>query len=329
MRVFLFLQVIALIIFVYTMYFLPSNLYFISVVSVFVIVNTVGLTYYVFRTWWKELQNPGKITKFLYFTLLFIAVIAVIFLFSNIFRMWVYKYPEDSLVNFSNSLLVISTFLLVSFGISYLTLKRELEKQLQEYEKLRNVQQKLSIQVVRYKTNPHFLFNSLSTAISMLDLQVEREKIREYLSNIAELFRVVLNAPEVWTLKDELELAKRYLEIQKVRVEGLEYEITMGPACETVRIPSLVLQPIVENSIVHGIAKSKNGGKIKLECMKVNGIVTIKVSDNGKGGEKIIPGTGLKLVQELMSAFSRKVELNFETSLEVGTIVTLSWEDVN
>uniref|UniRef100_A0A7V4NFA7 Histidine kinase n=1 Tax=Fervidobacterium pennivorans TaxID=93466 RepID=A0A7V4NFA7_FERPE len=328
MRVFLFLQVIALIIFVYTMYFLPSNLYFISVVSVFVIVNTVGLTYYVFRTWWKEIRNSGQLSEFLYFTLLFTAIVAVLFLFSNIFRMWVYKYTEDSLVNFSNSLLVVSTFLLVSFGVSYLALKRELEKQIQEYEKLRTVQQKLSIQVVRYKTNPHFLFNSLSTAISMLELQVEREKIREYLSNLAELFRVVLNAPEVWTLKDELELTKRYLEIQKVRVEGLEYEITMSPACETVKIPSLVLQPIVENSVVHGIAKSKNGGKIKLECMKVNGTVTIKVRDNGKGGEKIIPGTGLKLVQELMNAFSRKVELYFETSPEGGTIVTLSWEDV-
>lgn len=328
MRVFLFLQVIALIIFVYTMYFLPSNLYFISIVSVFVIVNTVGLTYYVFRTWWKEIRNSGQLTKVFYFTLLVTAIVAVLFLFSNIFRMWVYRYTEDSLVNFSNSLLAISTFLLVSFGVSYLTLKRELEKQIQEYEKLRTVQQRLSIQVVRYKTNPHFLFNSLSTAISMLDLRVEREKIREYLSNLAELFRVVLNAPEVWTLKDELELAKRYLEIQKVRVEGLEYEITMGPACETVRIPSLVLQPIVENSIVHGIAKSKNGGKIKLECTKVNGTVTIKVSDNGKGGEKIIPGMGLKLVQELMNAFSRKVELHFESSPESGTIVTLSWEDI-
>ncbi|MGC9772366.1 sensor histidine kinase [Fervidobacterium islandicum] len=330
MRVFLFLQLIALVIFVYTMYFLPSNLYFISVVSIFIIVNTVGLTYYIFRAWAKELiaSSKSKWSRFLYFLLVAVAIVGITFLFLNISGMWISKYSEDSLANFTNSLLVVSTFLLVSFGIAYLTLRRELERQLREYEKLKGAQQKLSIQVIRYKTNPHFLYNSLSTAISMLDLGEAPEAVKEYLSNLAELFRTVFQAPEVWTLKDELELAARYLEIQKLRIEGLNYEIKVDAECDKVRIPSLVLQPIVENAVIHGIAKSKDGRKILIECFIENGRVVIKVIDDGKGSENIVPGTGLKLVEELLKAFARNVELKVESYPEKGTTVILSWQRV-
>jgi len=325
MRVFLFLQLIALIIFIYSMYILPSNLYFISVISIFIIVNTVGLTYYAFRMWGKELKGSNKTMRFLYFVLLIVALGGIVFLFSNLFQMWINVYSEEVLSNFTYSLLVVSTFLLVSFGISYITLRRELEKQVLEYERLKESQLKLKMQAFRYKTNPHFLFNSISVAISMLELGEDKDKVLRYLSDLSELFRVVLNTPETWSLEEELRLISKYLDIQKVRMERFDYEIFLEPECSKVIVPSLILQPIVENSIVHGVAKSKNGGKIMISCSFSGRRFEIKVSDNGRGAEKIVPGTGLRVVEELMKAFFKESAIRYETSYGNGTTVTLSW----
>ena len=325
MRVFLFLQLIALIIFIYSMYILPSNLYFISVISIFIIVNTVGLTYYAFRMWGKELKGSNKTMRFLYFVLLIVALGGIVFLFSNLFQMWINVYSEEVLSNFTYSLLVVSTFLLVSFGISYITLRRELEKQVLEYERLKESQLKLKMQAFRYKTNPHFLFNSISVAISMLELGEDKDKVVRYLSDLSELFRVVLNTPETWSLEEELRLISKYLDIQKVRMERFDYEIFLEPECSKVIVPSLILQPIVENSIVHGVAKSKNGGKIMISCSFNGKRFEIKVSDNGRGAEKIVPGTGLRVVEELMKAFFKESAIRYETSYGNGTTVTLSW----
>jgi len=325
MRVFLFLQLIALIIFIYSMYILPSNLYFISVISIFIIVNTVGLTYYAFRMWGKELKGSNKTMRFLYFVLLIVALGGIVFLFSNLFQMWINVYSEEVLSNFTYSLLVVSTFLLVSFGISYITLRRELEKQVLEYERLKESQLKLKMQAFRYKTNPHFLFNSISVAISMLELGEDKDKVVRYLSDLSELFRVVLNTPETWSLEEELRLISKYLDIQKVRMERFDYEIFLEPECSKVIVPSLILQPIVENSIVHGVAKSKNGGKIMISCSFSGRRFEIKVSDNGRGAEKIVPGTGLRVVEELMKAFFKESAIRYETSYGNGTTVTLSW----
>ncbi len=325
MRVFLFLQLIALIIFIYSMYILPSNLYFISVISIFIIVNTVGLTYYAFRMWGKELKGSNKTMRFLYFVLLIVALGGIIFLFSNLFQMWINVYSEEVLSNFTYSLLVVSTFLLVSFGISYITLRRELERQILEYERLKESQLKLKMQAFRYKTNPHFLFNSISVAISMLELGEDKDKVVRYLSDLSELFRVVLNTPETWSLEEELSLISKYFDIQKVRMQRFDYEIFLEPGCSKVIVPSLILQPIVENSIVHGIAKSKNGGKIMISCSFSGRRFEIKVSDNGRGAEKIVPGTGLRVVEELMKAFFKESAIRYETSYDNGTTVTLSW----
>ncbi|SHN62393.1 sensor histidine kinase [Fervidobacterium gondwanense] len=325
MRVFLFLQLISLIIFVYIMYFVPSNLYLFSVIATFLIVNTVGITYYVFRMWGKELVNATKQIKLLYFSLLVVAVVGLGFLFANLFNMWIDRYPIDTLSNFLNALLVVSTFLLVSFGVSYVALKRELERQVIEYKKLNEAQMKLRMQVFRYKTNPHFLFNSMSTAVSMIDLGESNDKLREYLINLSELFRAVLEAPEVWTLKDEISLVKKYLDIQKIRLSNFDYMIDIQPECEGVKIPSLILQPIVENSIIHGVTKSTNSGVITIEAKQTDGFILLSIQDNGKGASEIVKGAGLQMVENLLKTFDKDSELIYETSPGKGTKVFLRW----
>ncbi|MGQ9855721.1 MAG: sensor histidine kinase [Fervidobacterium sp.] len=325
MRVFLFLQLISLIIFVYIMYFIPSNLYLFSIIATFLIVNTVGITYYVFRMWGKELADSKKMMKVAYILLVIVAVVGLGFLFINLFNMWINRYPIDTLSDFLNALLVVSTFLLVSFGISYVALRRELERQIVEYEKLNEAQMKLRMQVFRYKTNPHFLFNSMSTAISMIDLGESNDKLREYLINLSELFRAVLEAPEVWTLKDEISLVKKYLDIQKIRLSNFDYMIDIQPECEGVKIPSLILQPLVENSIIHGVTKSTNGGVITIEAKLTEGFILLSIQDNGKGAPEIVKGAGLRMVENLLKTFDKDSEVIYETSPGKGTKVFLRW----
>lgn len=323
-KVILFLQLLVLIIFIFSMYVLPSNAYFISVLSIFIIVNTAGLSYYVFRIWVSNLTNSKRILRVFYSFVLVIAFLGMLYLIINLFELWIDRYPQDTLMSFINALLVISTFLLVSFGIAYLTLKRELEKQIVENERLKQIQLELKLKSLKLKLNPHFLFNSIAVAISMLELDEEKEKLKSYLSNVADLLRMSVDAPEVWSIKEEMELATKYLNIQKERFENLDFEVDVPESCMSRRIPALILQPILENAIVHGISKSKKRGLISISCQENNEKeVIIEIKDNGIGTQKIAKGTGLTIVEERLRLFSKDSKIEYLTKLNEGTCVRI------
>ncbi|MCX7654612.1 MAG: histidine kinase [Fervidobacterium sp.] len=327
MRVILFLQLIVLTTLTYSMYLLPSNVYLISVLSIFVIFNTVGLFYYVFRMWFSNIKNGKNSAKILYTIALVFSALSVAYLLINLFKFWIERYSQDVLTLFLNTVLIILSFLVVSFGIAYLTLKRELENQLFENEKLREKQLIFKLESLKSKLNPHFLFNSIAIAISMIDLDESKDKLKNYLLNITELLRMSIDAPEVWSVKEEFELASKYLNIQKERFNNFDFKIIVSEACLSKQIPSLILQPIIENSILHGISKIKEDGLITISCETLNdqGIV-IEVKDNGKGAERISKGTGLTIVEERLNLFSKKSKLEYLSKINEGTCVKLYLE---
>ena len=125
------MQLIAVVIFIFIMYLIPANLYLVSIISIFVIVNTVGITYYILRSWAADLKNEGTKSK-VYFAFSLIGVIfAIVFLLINLSNFWLSRYSYDKFINFTNALALVTTFLLASFGISYVALKRELQKQIE------------------------------------------------------------------------------------------------------------------------------------------------------------------------------------------------------
>ena len=143
------------------------------------------------------------------------------------------------------------------------------------------------LKMLRYQLNPHFLFNTLN-AISTLVLEKEGERANEMVTRLSNFLRYSLdNDPmEKVTLEQEITTLKLYLGIEKVRFEErLEIDFQIDSEAEKALIPSLILQPLVENSIKYAIAKSENGGTISLHAKIFANELLLELKDNGPGVE--------------------------------------------
>ena len=141
------------------------------------------------------------------------------------------------------------------------------------------------------KLHPHFLFNTLNT-ISALILE-DPPLADRIVQRLAALLRTSLDASSQPTipLKDEIELIRNYLEIERARFrERLTYEIAVGPELEALQIPPLTLQPLVENSVKFAISPRIKGGTIEISGDRTIDTLTLEVRDDGPGfSEAMIP----------------------------------------
>lgn len=178
----------------------------------------------------------------------------------------------------------------------------------QEFEKLAA---KAQLSALRSQINPHFLFNALTT-IGYL-IQTVPDKAFDTLMRLTQLLRGVLNSTgEFCTLGQELKLIESYLEIERARFEErLQVEIDVPKELEKLQVPALILQPLVENAIKHGISENKAGGRVRisarLETAAGSEILKLTVFDTGKGlrPEKVLnsDGVGLKNIRERLRSY--------------------------
>ena len=139
------------------------------------------------------------------------------------------------------------------------------------------------LKMLQSQINPHFLYNTLDTILWLAELK-EYESVTKVTSALGRLLRLSLSTElDFVTLKDEIDHVKYYLEIQKFRYEDmLIYEIGEAGNLENVPVPKLIIQPIVENAIYHGL-RPNGGGKINISFEKSGEDIVIIISDNGKG----------------------------------------------
>ena len=138
---------------------------------------------------------------------------------------------------------------------------------------------------LRGQLNPHFLFNTLN-AISTMALKHEHENVVATLGLLSELLRVSLDErlPQEVALADELELLDRYLEIQRIRFgDRLHVRQDIADDALGALVPIMILQPLAENAIVHGIAPVPGPGELRLRAERRNGDLVLEVSDTGPG----------------------------------------------
>jgi LytS/YehU family sensor histidine kinase len=168
------------------------------------------------------------------------------------------------------------------FGINY-HYRLVSEKQLHlEAVKLSHISQ---IKMLRYQINPHFLFNTLN-AISTLVLRGSKEKANGMLIRLSTFLRFSLdNEPDKKIrLYEELKALMLYLEIEKMRFDDrLTVKFEVEPNAENMLVPSLLLQPLVENSIKYAIAQMSKGGLIQVKAKCELDCLHIEVNDNGPG----------------------------------------------
>lgn len=195
-------------------------------------------------------------------------------------------------------LLKYALIVALSIGIAFLVIlyfiKKRNKKKLTEKEQQKNTA-RLQLNSIRSQLNPHFLFNALSGIQNLMNKN-EIDNANKYLSKFARLTRNVLDDKELISLSQERNLLDDYLQMEQLRF-GFKYEIKCSENLDNVEIPSMLLQPFVENAVKHGISQKATAGKIMIEFIKQENNLVLTVSDNGNGfdAEKKYDGLGLQL----------------------------------
>ena len=144
------------------------------------------------------------------------------------------------------------------------------------------------------RIRPHFLFNTLNSAIALV--RAEPAKAETLLEDLSDLFRhALIDQGESVTLNDEITLARRYLAIEQVRFgERLQVEWGLDPQAGTAMLPPLLLQPLVENAVRHGVEPSATGATVRVSTQRRGSVVVIKVTNTVPAGAGA-PGHGVAL----------------------------------
>jgi len=204
-------------------------------------------------------------------------------------------------IDFHLNVIIYWSVVGVQHGVSYYrkfvereSLAAQLELRATQLES-QLTQAKLS--ALKMQLHPHFLFNTLN-AIVVLVRQRRIEEADEMLTNLSELLRQTLAGWETQEvpLRRELELTKLYLGIQRVRFQDrLTIEVNFSPATLNALVPSLLLQPLVENAVRHGVSKSSASVRIELKSRLSDSFLEIQVCDDGPGISEGSSGNGLGL----------------------------------
>ena len=161
------------------------------------------------------------------------------------------------------------------------------------------------LRALRAQVNPHFLFNTLN-AISVLAMKGDGQRVTQTLALLSDLLRLTIDGglPQSVPLSHELELTDLYLEIQRVRFpDRLMVDRDIATDALDALVPSLLLQPIVENAVVHGIAQDVEAGRITLSARRDGGDLRLQVCDTGPGfpSGSLREGIGLANTRERLA----------------------------
>jgi sensor histidine kinase YesM len=184
-----------------------------------------------------------------------------------------------------------------------------------------------SLRLLQAQIEPHFLFNTLSNVLSLMDTDVDRA--RQMLMDLNEYLRISLDRTrqEMVTLSRELDLVRRYLNIFKIRMGSrLRFEITDHTGIPDLPFPPLVVQPLVENALKYGLEPKVGGGKITIDCRMAGRDLVISVSDTGIGLDDTDAraGVGLNNVsRRLTSIYGNAARVTLTRNRPAGTLAMI------
>ena len=185
----------------------------------------------------------------------------------------------------------------------------------------------LSLTALRSRLEPHFLFNALNTLRATI--RRDPEQARALVSDLADLYRYLLHHPHDASVMNEVEHACAYLAIERARLsdERLAVQTSIDESVRDARVPALLLQPIVENAVKHGITPKQGLGRITIRASEVGELLRIEVEDEADGPYRGSPtkGSGLALQtlrKRLDQQYGGQASLQL-SSKERGTLVTV------
>ena len=221
-------------------------------------------------------------------------------------------------------------FVLVAWSVLYVGAREHVQLQAERERALRaeSLASGARLQALRYQINPHFLFNTLN-AVSTLVVERHTAEATRMLARLSDFLRLTLDertGDEV-PLAEELDFAQRYLDIEQVRFgERLRLEISVAPEARDAMVPVLLLQPLVENAVKHGISTREEGGRIALLAECRGATLRITVCDDGPGPASTEGGRGIGLAntrERLRTLYGDAQRLEMRGSPDGGTQVVV------
>ena len=183
-----------------------------------------------------------------------------------------------------------------------------------------------NLRMLQAQIEPHFLFNTLSNVISLIDNDPQKSK--NLLESLTVFLRATLkrSSDEQQTLAAEINLVRSYLDIMQIRMgKRLQYRINCPDDVLDCQFPPLLLQPLVENAIIHGIDPLAEGGEIDIDISKDNAMLQLNVSDSGRGLQtNKLKGFGLGNIRaRIKSIYAETGRLVIQENHPRGLIVTI------
>jgi signal transduction histidine kinase len=196
-------------------------------------------------------------------------------------------------------------------------------------EELRELAASAQLAALRAQVNPHFLFNTLNSIAQLV--ATDPPKAEDCIERLANLYRYVLNRANAQfvSLAEELRMAEWYLEIEQVRFgDALTVEQRIDRRALPVMVPSLILQPLVENAVKHGIGPKVGGGRVTIQASLDNGELHLAVTDTGVGvrnRETVFErGIGLRNIRDRLTQIYRATDQpQVSSGMEGGTTVSM------
>jgi two-component sensor histidine kinase len=209
------------------------------------------------------------------------------------------------------------------------SIEREKEVARSRLQQAEHLATQSRLRALQAQINPHFLFNALNTVVGLISVDAKRAE--KLVTDLSRLFRHTLTVSEkrMVTLAEELEIIRSYLAIEKVRFGNrLEYDVVVDGNPKDVSTIGLIIQPVVENSIKHGISSLTSGGRIDVHCRISESDIYVEVRDTGKGfgssRENSGAGHGLGSVEErLRLAYGKRGRLT--RSNRDGAVVEIAF----
>ena len=202
-------------------------------------------------------------------------------------------------------------FFIIAWASLYLTLgyAREVREAERTASRYAQAAQDAELRSLRYQVNPHFLFNTLNS-LSSLVIKGDNARAEQMIQSLSGFYRTSLSSDplEDVTLIEEVELQQRYLEIETVRYpERLRVVIDIPADVQNTKVPGMILQPLVENAIKHGVARTNRPVTLKIAAQRIANAIQVSVSDDGdtvtaKGRSKDSNGIGLANVRDRIEA---------------------------
>jgi two-component system sensor histidine kinase YesM len=217
----------------------------------------------------------------------------------------------------------------------YNTMIEKIQNLIEQIVKEQKIKRKAELYVLQSQVKPHFLYNSFD-AISSLALDNRNEEVYEIIKALGSFYRTSLSkGKEVISVEEEIRTVRSYLTIMQVRYDNLfSVEMDIDDRANKCKILKLVLQPLVENSIYHGIKPTKRNGRIFISTSLKDEFIELIVTDDGAGmdeemlnclNEGGIPGIGLRgTIERLNIYYNGKCKFKVESKLDKGTKVAIS-----